>query len=986
MYVKTIHHAFCQIALLWFFVAISLPVLAQIKKTGTPFIVNYSAKHYRAASENWAVLQDEQGRMFFGNHFGLLQFDGAHWQLILQPENKSMVRSLARDRSGRIYLGAQGDFGYATLQPNGYYYYTSLRKFIPESFRNFDDVWHTIVRSNEVLFHSRQALFIFKEGKITVIPAHTAFEELFEINDQIILLEKERGLVKLVGHALVPLPNTQLLVDKKVRKIFAAGQNLLILTQQEGMFTYPLTGNPSRITPWHTQVDPLLKDAQISCAARYPGGYYLIGTRQRGLIVLDSVGRLVQHLTTQTGLQNEYVTNMAVDREGNLWLTLKDGIDHIEIGSPLSRIQDHRIAETKIYCSILYKDRLYVGTDNGLYWMDWKEYPQGKRDNAGFQKVEGISENVWSLSVHQGDLLAFESNGVYQIEPVRARLLSPTGGMWRGVDLPGYPGFLLAGGYAGLYLYKKEGASWKFAHKIKGFEENSRVLVADTQCELWVAHGYKGIYQIRLNPQLDSVAQLHFYDQKDGFPSSLFLNVFKVNGQVVVGTTAGVYRLDRQQHRMVSDELFQKYLGKTSHIRLLETDANHNIWFIAGDRTGVIHPFKDGSFHKEELAFRKLHNFYIPGFENIRLTGDGNVFFGTQYGLIHYNGSVTKNYQLAFGAVISQVRCLTPRDSVLFTGQHDPVVQQTQPKVIGQPPALPYSHHSLRFSFASLWYENPEATQYQYWLEGFDKGWSEWGDFTEKEYTNLPEGHYAFRVRARNMYGVVSKEAVYLLEILPPWYRTRWAWAFYGLLFALFIYAIIRYQRHQARQERLQLIARQEKELLQKQAEWNAQRLKAEQEQAEMMRENLESTIQLKNAKVASSTVNLMHLNEILLSIKEQTALMESNPDPRASRQIIGKINRIIDHEIQGDHHWTDFEEVFNQIHDNFIQRLKASFPELTPRDIRLCAYLRMNLTTKEIAPLLGISVRGVEDTRYRIRKKLHLSPEANLTEFILNF
>ncbi|MEO8255230.1 MAG: hypothetical protein ABI554_12690 [Flavobacterium sp.] len=86
---------------------------AQIKNIGIPFITNYSPKTYKAASENWDVLQNSQGMMFFANHFGLMQFDGVRWSIVMQPANKSMVRSLAIDKKDRIYIGAQGDFGYA---------------------------------------------------------------------------------------------------------------------------------------------------------------------------------------------------------------------------------------------------------------------------------------------------------------------------------------------------------------------------------------------------------------------------------------------------------------------------------------------------------------------------------------------------------------------------------------------------------------------------------------------------------------------------------------------------------------------------------------------------------------------------------------------------------------------------------------------------------------------------------------------------------
>ena len=197
---------------------------------------------------------------------------------------------------------------------------------------------------------------------------------------------------------------------------------------------------------------------------------------------------------------------------------------------------------------------------------------------------------------------------------------------------------------------------------------------------------------------------------------------------------------------------------------------------------------------------------------------------------------------------------------------------------------------------------------------------------------------------------------------------------------------IIRYQKSLAERDRQQLILNQEKELLRSRAELNEQKLTLEQENMNIIRENLETTINLKNAKVASNTVNLIHLNEILLSIKELIGQMDKKNDVNVNFSLLTKINKLIDHELQGDKHWNEFEEIFNQLHDNFMQRMKTTYPELTPRDMRLCAYLRMNFNTKEIAPLLGISVRGVEDTRYRIRKKLQLPSDANITEFIPNF
>jgi len=91
-----------------------------------------------------------------------------------------------------------------------------------------------------------------------------------------------------------------------------------------------------------------------------------------------------------------------------------------------------------------------------------------------------------------------------------------------------------------------------------------------------------------------------------------------------------------------------------------------------------------------------------------------------------------------------------------------------------------------------------------------------------------------------------------------------------------------------------------------------------------------------------------------------------------------------VDERLEDD--WEKFSYHFDQVHSNFIKRLKQGYPNLTPKDQKLCAYLRMNLTSKEIAPLLNISVRGVEISRYRLRKKLSLNKEENLSEFMMSY
>ncbi|WP_294960697.1 triple tyrosine motif-containing protein [uncultured Flavobacterium sp.] len=968
--------------ILLLFLLFSPIINSQIKKIGVPFIANYSPKVYKAASENWDVLQDSKGMMFFANHFGIMQFDGVRWSIVTQPENRSMVRSLAVDKKDKIYVGAQGDFGFVIQLPNGQYQYTSLVKLLPKSARNFGDVLHTVIRNDEVIFFSYERIFIYKSNTIKVINARKAFDDFFEVGKEIYISDNEKGLLKLKDDALIPVENGQKFVGMQVRKIFQTKKGFLLFTQKKGLFIF----SENQIKPFATEADHLLKENQISAGIQLSDGYFGIGTRQSGLIVIDGEGHLIQHIDKQMGLQNEYVTNFKIDKEGNLWVTLKGGISQIQISSPLSKIIDSSNSETKIYCSQIYQNKLYIGTDNGLFWLDWDAYKSGKRENVAFQHISGMSENVWNVGVFGHSLLAFEKNGIFEINGNSAKALVKIDGAWQGILVPNHPDLLLVGGYTGLYLLKKVNGSWVFQHRIKGFEESSRIMETDKQGNIWIAHGYKGIYKLKLNAAFDSVADIQFYNDKNGFPSSLFLNTFKIDNQILFGTTKGVYRQDLASKRMIPDPVFKKYLGLQNHIRLLKPDNQDNIWYISGENTGKMSRQTNGSFKIEELPFRKLRYIYVPGFENIQTTESGDVFFGTQEGLIHYSAIKNKKYQTKYKAVISEVKCIFPKDSLLFSSRYDVLPNKTGSAHDKLSTILPYSNNALHFSFASLCFEDADATKYEYWLEGFEPTWSDYSLQTEKEYTNLPENEYVFHVRAKNMYDVVSEEAVFHFKVLPPWYRTIWAYLFYFALYSIVIYLIVRYQKSVAERQRRQLIENQERELLRSRAELNEQKLTLEQQNMAIVRENLQTTINLKNAKVASSTVNLIHLNEILLSIKDLIGQIDKKNDPNVNFSLLAKINKLIDHELQGDKHWNEFEEIFNQLHDNFMQRLKSTYPELTPRDMRLCAYLRMNFNTKEIAPLLGISVRGVEDTRYRIRKKLQLPSDTNITEFILNF
>ena len=140
--------------------------------------------------------------------------------------------------------------------------------------------------------------------------------------------------------------------------------------------------------------------------------------------------------------------------------------------------------------------------------------------------------------------------------------------------------------------------------------------------------------------------------------------------------------------------------------------------------------------------------------------------------------------------------------------------------------------------------------------------------------------------------------------------------------------------------------------------------------------DKLRLDIENKNRELATSTMSIIKKNEFLNAIKTELV--------SGGKNNLDKVVKIIDKNLNNTDDWKLFQEAFNNADKKFLKKIKNNHPELTPNDLRLCAYLRLNLSSKEIAPLLNISPRSVEVKRYRLRKKMNLEHDANLTSYIL--
>lgn len=952
-------------------------VSAEIINIGVPYIHNYQKKEYKAGTQNWAISQDEKGFMYFGNNEGLLVFDGVSWQLHRMP-NSSIVRSLYIAKTGKIYIGAYNDLGIMVTDLNGEMKFRSLKKYIPENYYNFDDIWNISTFDNKIVYQSYNCAFLFSnDTTVSIVKAPVRFQNSFQVNGRLYFNDTEKGLMEFANNTLVTLNNCEKISGEEIGSIlpFNKVNEILICTLNKGMFIY----NGKELKEWSVPVNTLFKQNQIFSATIIQEKYYAIGTIQDGVIIIDEYGKIIQQVNRQKGLQNNTILKTFCDRSGNLWLGLDNGIDFINFNSPITFLQQSDGIGAG-YTSIIYKGNIYLGTNQGLFVKEWGNYIQG---NA-FRLIEGTNGQVWYLGIHDDILLCGHNNGTYTISGEKATQISKIPGAWKFHKLNRFPDYLIGGTYSGLTFYKKENGSWVYAGLINGFKESFRVFEEDEKGVLWMSHGFKGIYKITIGKTIDSIQTYRFYTSKDGLPTDFNLNVFKIKGKVVVTSNVGIFEYNQENDQFERSQYFNQILSPIHDISFLKEDQSGNIWYIAlnlsKNSTGIFRIQEDLSYKQVSAPFALLTGRFISGFESIYSYSEDHIFFGTEEGFAHYSPQANFKQNTEFATFINRATALY-LDSTFFYGNSLSNKHITDPNKYN----FPFKNNTFRFSYTSPSYENQDNIEYSFMLSTAGNKWSEWSNTTFTEYANLPSGEYIFTVKARNQMGIESQTDSLVFKIRPPWYKTNYAYFAYFISFVflvlLVIWIVLKRIEISKRKERLKNL----RSYRQKEQEYIRQALFSEKKIISLKNEKLRIEMIHRDKELANQTMDLIVKNKFLGKIKEELEKLKSSSSDESLKDkistLINKIDKDLDHKKQ----WEVFESAFDEVHEDFLSRLKAQHPSLTPKELKLCAYLRLNISTKEIAPLMNISVRGVEICRYRVRKKLNIDRDQNLTSMIID-
>jgi ligand-binding sensor domain-containing protein/DNA-binding CsgD family transcriptional regulator len=923
-------------------------------------VTHYSRQDYRAGSQNWSIDTDDQGFIYAANNQGLLTFDGAHWKLFKVPD-QTIIRSVSVSSDKRVYTGSFEDFGYWEEDSVREMKYHSLRPLLGNFAFHNDEIWKIVQCNGKIYFQSFSALFVYDRHSVKSIPIPSTIIFLLKADDRMFVQSVDGRLFELAGDALKLLDTKNVLQGTEV-KAFLPYKNgsFLIGTSSKGVFQY----DGVNISAWNVPANEALKKFQINNGI-ISGNRIIFGTIVKGIFVLDHDGNICFHLFNENALQNNTVLSLCVDNRGGIWAGLDKGIDNISFNNSLDSYRETGDQLGAVYTAAFKDNTLYIGTNRGIY-----TYRQEERNSrflySGF--LNQSQGQVWELKVIDGTLFCGHTNGTYVITGESFRKISEVSG---GYALEKYTKdgeeFLIQATYSTLVVYKKINNRWQYLRQVKGFIEPSRFLEIDHLNNIWIGHAVKGLYRLRLSDHLDSVTSKVCYGKTDGFPSDFNIRVFKIEDRIVFTTGKLIFTYDDLNNRIIPfTELNKQLNGFEDATNIIRTGEN---------RYCLVRNNDIAEFLIKDNKATQLIRFYLPLFGLNMVEGYENVVsIDKERNLICLDNGFALFPGRSFSTPVpGKERLVFCEVNRLNTqGVSIPV------KIVRNSFTLEHAWNSIFISFTFTGH-GISSSRFQYKLEPFDPEWSPWTEQADVSYTRLPSGNYAFSVRTISSTGVVTDPIVLHFKVRPAFFASTLAYILYALILlaGILISQSMFRKRFMLKQEKIRLEA-EAKLLLEKQ--------QAEQQVVRLQYENLQSVITHKNIQLADSTMAIIRKNELLIEIKEELEKQKKQLRNHYPENYDKKILSLINKNITDDNDWKVFEDLFDQAHADFFKRLKAAYPDLTQSDLKLCAYLRLNLSSKEIAPLLNISYRGVETRRYRLRRRLLLDNDANLVGFILQF
>ena len=790
----------------------------------------YTPKEYNESPQNWAIAQNKQGVLYFGNNAGVLEYDGSSWRLI-RVSNNSTVRALDFDSNNTLYAGAFNELGFFAPNKSGDLSYNSLTHLLDDKHKNLGEIWDVHCFSDSVYFLTDNYIIRYVNNSLKYWENHKKqFYLSYKIGNSYYVQNMGEGLMKLENDSLKLIKQGDFFSDKKIHSILEFDNKLLICTRRNGFYIYNNKDCYSKTIESLSDISEKAKNLNNYFTTNnfYHGikiddDRFALSTIFGNTLIIDKNWEVTDVINSDVLGIKSTVQFMYYEKDNSLWLALANGISKVELSSPYRFWNDKCGINGNITDVAQINNKIYVSTGSGVYFTD-KKSDNNNFSVSSFYPVDCTFEQAWGLLYFQPPaksnnktesnkdrdkniiLITNTNQGLHQIIDNKSKQITNYNEIIKSYQYKKDPSKLILGLTDGVAIINYNNGKWK--NLGKQFNINAKIIdiAEDSIGNLWLSANFKGLYRIKkpFASIKDSIA-VEFYDTSSGIPSLKSIDFINYKNKILFKSKNNFYYFND------SLKIFNQYSIPT----------NTTPDTIASEQNSQIDILSEYRIYEDLTSVK-----YVTSDK------DTSFWFGATQGTFRYRNSYKRDL-FAIPPVI--IRKVNAKDSILFNGTNftQPCHTNDSSKTICQLDSsskvdigtrLKFDYNSITFNYSLPYFECENKNQYSYLLDGYNEKWSEWTTENKKEYTNLPEGKYTFKVKARNLYKIESSIAQFIFVIKPPWYRT--VVAYFGYVIAGFLFIILVVKQYTRRlineknkleklvSERTQEISNQKEELL----------------------------------------------------------------------------------------------------------------------------------------------------------------------------
>ncbi len=945
-----------------------LTCILPVSANWNPFIVHFDKLHYGENTQVWQMSTKIPGWLMVAGQGGFLQFDGSVWQHYNMPKG-SPVRAVLPDlESRRVYVGGLNMSGYFAPQPSGTMAFTNFFPPKSEITIRLANVWN--------ILHVGDMVYLQGDYGIARISHLLDKPDYIEAPDKItasaivsgsLYIGCQSGLYVLIGKNFFPVHGTESFVGHTFRSIIPYDDKVILVTS-DGLYLY---ANQS-ISTFIPKLHKLISDKGPFCAALYRG-LLAIGTVKNGVYCYDMLSRKITNVSEANGLRNNTVLSVSFDERGFLWAGMDRGIDYIMLSSPLTNLYTFPRSYGTGYAAYQSGDDLYLGTNRGLYYTSYQE--SATDTNAEIYEVPGTEGQVWGISEVDGDVFCMHDKGLLKVNKLGVEQIDVPVGSFCAIPMKGQKE-MFVGHYSGISLITKDDqGKWSLKKYFESIQGSFMKLLFYKDSTVWGINDHTFMH-IRFSKDWQQITHSKEYSIDSIAKITGSSTLAMVHDTLRLATRTGIYYYNDQTDTFCKDTHLENQLAGDVPYRLL-SEKNGDVWALSDQMLSHHHndmmaPVQSFS---NNYSFDVLVDF-VSGHEKMVWTNERHVIMPYDKGFAMLNVEQAKQQQkLPLSVHVEELAISANNDSVIYKHHIGKHVEK---------PVISWNNNVLRFVFGVNLVANKGEIKYRYRFSSKEE-WTQWTERPTKEFAGLYEDDYTLHLQARTISGEIAETRFYF-KVLPPWWRTSIAYAVYTILSLVILFVIIYFDQQRVKkqfkraEEEAQLQIQEQEEVHKKEQE------KQQQQIAELEKENLKYELSHKQQEVTNLLLSSAKQNELLEEIKHDLTRVQTAVRPgniRELRDRLEKLARRIDINMQNQEVLERVEKEFNMLHNSMMTKLKANYPDLSQNERMMCIYIRMHLLTKEIAPLLNLSVRGVETLRYRLRKKFDLSRDESLADYL---